>query len=110
MPLLPPQVSITARIAIVCKVKGTGPNGMLIHEHTVIRAADIAIRTRSYINALFLVAFDFDLALASDIVNLFAFLVDNRDFTLLFSEINSENQNWYLGQMPFLSWVCSGSW
>ena len=86
VPLLPPQVSITARIAKVCKVKGTGPNGILIQEQTVISAAEIEIRTRSYINALFFTACGLELpvfVLISVIVNLFAFLVDNQDFTIL---------------------------
>ena len=82
VPLLPPVVSITARIPSVCNVKGTGPIGILIHEQTVIRAADMEIRTKSYIKALFLVAL-VDFVLAQDIVNLFYDLVDNRKFTLL---------------------------
>ena len=31
----------------ISKVKGTGPNGMLIQEQTVMSADDIEIRTRS---------------------------------------------------------------
>ena len=44
-------------------------------------------------NALFLVVLDFELldfTLVSDIVNLFAFLVDNRKFTTLFLKINTQ--------------------
>jgi hypothetical protein len=63
---------------------------MLIHEQTVMRAADTDIRTRSYINALFFVALD-DFVLESDIVNLFVNLVDNRKFTLLKMEIQPIN-------------------
>ena len=58
---------------------------MLIHEQTVMRAAETDISTRSYIKALFFVAFD-DFVPASDIVNLFVFLVDNRKFTLMYQE------------------------
>jgi hypothetical protein len=70
---------------MVCSVNGTGPKGMLIHEHTVISAADIEMRTRSYMNALFFVALDV-FELDSDIVNLFVVLIDNRNFTLVPSE------------------------
>ena len=79
---------------------------MLIQEHTVISAADMAIRTKSYINALFLDACDLEdvfFETASDIVNLFDVLVDNRKFTLLPAQNQYQIQNWYLGQMPFLS-------
>ena len=59
---------------------------MLIQEHTVMSAAEIEINTRSYIEALFFAACDFEdfvVRLVSDIVNLLPLLVDNRHFTLL---------------------------
>ena len=72
--------------------------GMLIHEHTVIRAADTDMRTRSYINALFWEALDLDVlvfGLFERIVNLITFLIDNRNCTLLFRVCNAPQKEIY---------------